>query len=511
MIKHPLVAHHFASAMSSPEQLVRELGDVPELLEAQVVAGLCRDEVIEALFRSWSSRLANIGKLSDKAKTMLTTAISSGPWSQQQIKDLASIALQGGTSKTKPGGAKNRRNNQKILSIENYVSMATMVKLRDPKYSRLSRASMLAQEARAIGIELPDLPSLFRMVALLAFTEGTWTMSQDDVWNLMDRIQEYIKAVPRNASIPWLEHYPVSAAELSKDMIAAIYPSGILPVVVEMPELDAILKGHKMKGRDGKSSKKMPAWLNTVPEEHRATVLSAIRGTLPSSSAEGSSLPATMPGPSAGGSFRTGHTADIFRFSRPAQPPKDQSQAAAPAVPMTKPATSKTSKYEDIEGKTDHEKTEGEEEVEEVEEDAEEDEEKDEEENDDDITAYEKKMLAALHSRPTSKGPKSKAMKKPAASAAVLKRPAAKATAAHAPTLKKPAAAGGIQKKPTARKIPKSSTWKLIHTAIYNKVRAELFAKTGNDEKSKELARAACKRAKAKFLAGTLKDPRFQS
>ena len=60
--------------------MVRELGDVPDLLEAQVVAGLCKDEVIEALFRSWSSRLANIGRLSDKAKTMITTVISSGPW-----------------------------------------------------------------------------------------------------------------------------------------------------------------------------------------------------------------------------------------------------------------------------------------------------------------------------------------------------------------------------------------------------------------------------------------------
>ena len=103
-------------------------------------------------------------------------------------------------------------------------------------------------------------------------------------------------------------------------------------------------------------------------------------------------------------------------------------------------------------------------------------------------------------------------MKRPAASPAVLKRPAAKSTAAQASTLKKPAAAAGIVgKTPAARKVSKSSTWKLIHTAIYNKVRNELFAKTGNDEKSKELARAACKQAKAKFLAGTLKDPRLGS
>ena len=149
--------------------------------------------------------------------------------------------------------------------------------------------------------------------------------------------------------------------------------------------------------------------------------------------------------------------------------------------------------------------TEGDEEIEEDEQDAEEDVEEDDKQ-DDGIDAFEKKMLAALHARP-----KAQATKKPAASAAVLKKPAAKATAAHVPTLKKPAAAGGIEKKPAARKIPKSSTWKLIHTAIYTKVRKELFAKTGDDEKSKELARAACKRAKTKFMKGTLKDPRLGS
>jgi len=54
--------------MCSADQLVKELADVPVLLAAQTAAGLDKDEVIEALYRSWSSRLANTGQLNDRER-----------------------------------------------------------------------------------------------------------------------------------------------------------------------------------------------------------------------------------------------------------------------------------------------------------------------------------------------------------------------------------------------------------------------------------------------------------
>ena len=474
--------------MSSPEQLVRELADIPELLAAQVVAGLSREEVVEALFRSWSSRLSNItGRMNEKGKTMLTQAISQGPWSEPQVKDLASIVLQGGL-KSKCTAASRRRNNQKIMNIENYIDINTMVKLRNhTTYSRLSRASMIAKEARSLGVELPDLPSLFRMVALLAYTEDNWQLSQEEVWSLMDRIQEYIKSVPRNVSTPWLDNFPVSAAELPQEMISMLYPDGNLPVVVEMPELDAVLKGHKMKGRDVNSAKKTPSWLNSVPEEHRDAVLAALRGYPSASPTSRPSVDAIMPA-TPPHSPRTGHTADIFRFSRSSQ----IVTAAAVVKPTIEPIAEPKSEQEeanDEKAKDEHE------------------------EDDDDIDKFEASLLAALHSRPKSgKGAKMESkgalMKKPSAAdkAAVKKRPAAANKTTGGAALKRPAAA---DKKPAAktsnRKVPKSSTWKLVHSRIYKSVRERHFAKNGDDEKAKHVARLACKTAKAKFMAGTLK------
>ena len=97
-------------------------------------------------------------------------------------------------------------------------------------------------------------------------------------------------------------------------------------------------------------------------------------------------------------------------------------------------------------------------------------------------------------------------MKRPAAAPAVLKRPAARTTNADAP-FKKPAS---VLKKPSAsRRIPKSSTWKLIHTSIYRRARTAIFQKTGDDDKAKDMARLACQKAKKQFLEGTLKHPKL--
>ena len=87
--------------MSSPEQLASELADIPALLDAQTAAGLDRDEVIESLCRSWTARFSNLGRLSDKGKTIITRALNDGPWSANQVKDLASILLHGKSSAAK--------------------------------------------------------------------------------------------------------------------------------------------------------------------------------------------------------------------------------------------------------------------------------------------------------------------------------------------------------------------------------------------------------------------------
>ena len=61
--------------------LARELRDVGRLLEAQVKAGLTKEEVLESLCSSWGLRLAALANVSNTGKEELTIAITDGPWS----------------------------------------------------------------------------------------------------------------------------------------------------------------------------------------------------------------------------------------------------------------------------------------------------------------------------------------------------------------------------------------------------------------------------------------------
>ena len=136
--------------MASPAEIVADLGDVTELLTAQVNAGQSRDEVLENLFNSWISRLASSAKISPKGKTQITNAVHDGPWSASQKKELANAVLG-----TQAASKLARRPTQKVTSPENYVRMEVFVKLR-LKGSRASRLSMLASEMRAIGVTNPN-------------------------------------------------------------------------------------------------------------------------------------------------------------------------------------------------------------------------------------------------------------------------------------------------------------------------------------------------------------------
>ena len=426
--------------MASPEDLAREIASVGELLQAQVDAGLPREDVLVSLFNSWTSKLGNCTKLSDKGKLCLTQAIKAGPWDPTQMKDLASVVLagKGGVGKASP----TRRPNQKIARIENFIPMDTMIKLRDPaKYSRLSRLSLLAGAARAVGIECPDQPSLYRMVALVAWAEGSWGFSQEEVYSAMDRIQLYVKGVPRNKDLPYIEHYPVSASLLPDDVKKIAFPGGELPADLDLPDLDVILGGNRMRGREAKT-KQVPAWRDQVPEELRATVLNAVQGSASSSSQPPAPLPLTA-SPQAAGNVVP--IADVLRFATP-QPSPSQ---------LCKPGTLPEQPSQQQQPKTPSEQPVA----------------------DPDIDEFEQNMLNALRSRNGGKNRASAATKKPAS--------------AHASVSKKPATGAG--------------TWKNVHSKIYAATRKAHYAKTGDDSAARAKASEACAKAKIKFMAGTLK------
>lgn len=287
----PKLMHH------SAEQATSELAEVATLVNSQVEAGMPRDEVVEALFVSWASRLGGLSSCSQGDKARITSALHAGPWSESQRLELARTILVGTSSATQ----KKKRANQKCTYIENFVPEEVWVKLKNHgQHSQLTRASLLAAVAHSIGIECPDQPTLYRMVSILAYCEKNYDMNQDEVHKLMDKIQSFIKGQARVTELPYLEHYPCSASGLPKEIQQRAYGSEGLPVEVDIPELGIILGDNKMRGR---KKEQMPDWLQHVPEAYRGLVLQQMgankRGPSSSSSHIFVPEPVPLPMPSA--------------------------------------------------------------------------------------------------------------------------------------------------------------------------------------------------------------------
>ena len=256
------------------EQTIGELGDVTSLLKSQIVAGMPENEVMNALFVSWLDRLAGLPQTTQSEKAIVTAALSSGPWSESQRKELAKVVLMG--SPDSSSKRRNQRPNQKCGLIENFIPEETWVKLKDIRaYSELSRASLLAGVAQSIGLECPDQPTLYRMVSILAFCENNFDMEQTGVHKLMDKMQSFIKGQPRHVDMPYLENYPCAAHELPKGIQDRAYPSGVLPIQVDIPELGIILGDNKMRGRRRVDA--MPEWLRHVPDEYKSLVMQQVQ------------------------------------------------------------------------------------------------------------------------------------------------------------------------------------------------------------------------------------------
>lgn len=304
------------------EVLSKELIDANELLASQERAGLNKDDVLESMFRSWLARLSSPGqKFTDKGKAILTDAIRQGPWNENQTKELARIVLTNGTKQNPK--SMGRRANQKLLHIQNMVPTEVMLKLKGKQFSLASKASILAGVATGLGLQCPDNPTLFHMVAFLAFCEDNWDMSQAETFKVMDMLQRFIKATPPNSKLSYLEVYPPTAALLPDDLKASAFKDGSLPPEQQIPELNTILGTNKMRGR---VSGKQPEWFKHVPDDQKKEVARCLaHGGAPASSASSASVQSSSPPTDKATAMQQQPplpTADLFRF-RAAMAPAD--------------------------------------------------------------------------------------------------------------------------------------------------------------------------------------------
>ena len=253
------------AAAISVSVMLKELSAANGLVEAQENVGVPRDAVVESLFTTWSSRLGKIGKITDTERTFITQALEKGPWTESQKQELAKLVL----TSDRPSTIK-RRANQRCTLFENFMPEELFVKIRSPQaYAQLCRANMLALLCPSLGITNPDPPLLYKIVQIIAWGERTYNFHQDNVYFLMDKVQEYIKK-STNTGLPYIVEYPSSAQELPEALKKSAYPDGKLPPTVDIPELATMLGSNKLRGREKTTSNL--DWLESVPEALRENV-----------------------------------------------------------------------------------------------------------------------------------------------------------------------------------------------------------------------------------------------
>ena len=259
------------------QDVLQDLNGANRLLESQVKCGFGKEEVLESLCAEILNKLQRIEGASMSEKGEMSDAIAQGPWAPEQKKLLSGVLVQGRQSTHAEVSEKApiRRANQKCHNVENLLSMKCWAALRDKKYSRIAKTSMLGQELAHLGIDCPDEPTLYRCVAILNYCDGSYDQTEPEIHKDMDKVQDYAKGTKRNPNMPFRVEYPPSASQFAPELHEILF-KGDVPVDVDIPELDAINGNARMRGRKSKSE---VDFLKKLPAEKRKRVAEALEST----------------------------------------------------------------------------------------------------------------------------------------------------------------------------------------------------------------------------------------
>ena len=240
--------------------LVEELTSASALLADHKESGHDPAEVLDRLHATCMHPCefvaANHPLRTVRDKATMEDAIASGPWTAEQESELR-YAIAGKAPVEQP-----RRKNQYAPHIEFLLSESVWAAIRAPNASMPARCHALARHLSLLGFINPGQQLLHRLVVILSFSAGEFDMSQADVFKWMDKMQEFIKSYTHAADVEYITHYPNFAAELPDRIRRAAFPDDVMPVMFDVPELDTILSGTRMRGRDQE-------WLNKVPAAYR--------------------------------------------------------------------------------------------------------------------------------------------------------------------------------------------------------------------------------------------------
>ena len=218
-----------------------ELSSASVLLDAQIDAGLDADSTLKSLFASTKHRMQGLYDVSRAQCAELTALVTRGPWTGDMKRELAQVLGNVLVADTQASSSAYRRPNQSCVYIENFIPMSTwkLIRSADPRVTNHQRAYSLAQLAASLNLVNPSSPTLFRMVAIIAYGAKNYDMPQSEVFDLMDRIQDQIKMHKTNQALEYIVDFPVSAAQLPTPLFEHAYAAeDEIPVDLNIPELD---------------------------------------------------------------------------------------------------------------------------------------------------------------------------------------------------------------------------------------------------------------------------------
>ena len=143
--------------------VVCELNQATELLQAQVDVGMSREEILGSMFAGLLQRTGQLDAASSAEKTQLSNAIALGPWDDDQKKELARAIMGASLAHVSTSASGMRRKNQSCLNLENWLREIVWVGLKQHlQHPRASWSSLLAAAMVGFGVEIPCERTLYR-------------------------------------------------------------------------------------------------------------------------------------------------------------------------------------------------------------------------------------------------------------------------------------------------------------------------------------------------------------
>lgn len=252
---------------------------VNTVVTPQTTADIDRAAAIQNLYFSFTEQVAalQIRQETNELQNVIA-AISGGPWSADQKRELTQLIVNVSTAAAQARVQPTRRKNQKCLHWHNFFTDAEWIQARASQIDN-SLVVFFAHKATALGLVNPCEVTLFNMVKLIAFLQRwkTDTIDQQKVKCMKEAIQTLIKGQAPPKGLPYLVAYPFSADGLPEAIKNSAFKDGSIPTVVNIPDLDTMLVGTSPRGSISSGNdapaqmKNMLKMLKQVPKAQQQT------------------------------------------------------------------------------------------------------------------------------------------------------------------------------------------------------------------------------------------------